>query len=559
MKMIFKELYLFSPQEKKAKKVEFAEGLNIVTSSQEDGTNKGKSVVMRSLYHALGAESLFEAKWNKKEKVYILKFEVDDKSYYIYRSDSLYKIFDGDRQLIAMATRSSKLAEELKKITGFAVMLPNKVTDKLEITPPVYNYLPYFLDQDEHDGSNFASFANLAQYANYKENVLFYHFGVYDDEYFSVVQRKEKCEETINGISKRKELVEALIEDVDEKIGGKAYSSDLKALEQDVSRYKREYSDTIKKLNKSKATLVELRNNLFDLNEALNETISFEKKNEKEIKTLHQHICPECGSKIENVISIKSKRYNLSDDIIIIKNDIQLSILEAEAKISAEEERYKEYLEELEEYEKRMSLSNEQIDDVLRYKGFCEIREKYVSEDSELEQSLIKANAEKKEVSKAIKEYAAKKQSVEQKYETALNNAKVKFNLAEIPSEKFKKISNNFKASGSDSDIATLIWYFTLIKLRNEFNKDAIQYPLVLDSPCNTEMDDNKRAELLNYLFDNVNLSSQVIISGIGLEKMVPDNVEAKITRLENEKYTLLSSEDYQKYESILKELCEVE
>lgn len=559
MKMIFKELYLFSPQEKKAKRIEFAEGLNIITSSQEDGANRGKSVVMRSLYHALGAESLFEGKWNKREKVYILRFDVDDRSYYIYRLDSLYKIFDGNKQLLSLVNRSSKLAEELKKITGFAVMLPNKTTDKLEITPPAYNYLPYFLDQDKHCGSNFASFAKLAQYSNYKEYVLFYHFGVYDDEYFSVIRRKEKCEEKISNISKRKELVGALIEDIDDKIGGRAYSSDLTSLEQDVSRYKKEYSDTIKKLNKSKNTLIELRNNLFELNESLNETVSFENKNDREIKALHSHICPECGSKIEDVISIKSRKYNLSDDIIIIKNDIQVSILDVESKIAAEEEKYKVYLKELEDYEKRMSLSNEQIDDVLRYKGFCEIREKYVSEDSELEKSLEDANSEKKGIAKEIKEYAAKKQNVELKYENALNNAKIKFNLAEIPSEKFKKISYNFKASGSDSDIATLIWYFTLIKLRNEFNKDAIQYPLVLDSPCNTEMDDKKKAELLDYLFENIGLSSQVIISGIGLEQRIPDSVKAKITRLENEKYMLLTTEDYQKYEGILKEFCDVE
>lgn len=559
MKMIFKELYLFSPQEKKAKRVEFADGLNIITSSQEDGTNRGKSVVMRSLYHALGAESLFEGKWNKREKVYILRFEVDGRNYYIYRSDSLYKIFDGNKQLLSLTNHSSKLAEELKKITGFAVMLPNKTTDKLEITPPVYNYLPYFLDQDKHFGSNFASFANLTQYSGYKENVLFYHFGVYDDEYFSVVRRKEKCEEKINTITKRKELVGALIEDVDEKIGGNAYSSDMKSLEQDVARYKREYSDTIKKLNKTKKSLIGLRNSLFELKESLKETISFENKNNKEIKSLHSHICPECGSKIDDVISIKSRKYNLSDDIIIIKNDIQVSILEVESKITDEEEKYKVYLKELEDYEKRMSLSNEQMDDVLRYKGFCEIREKYVSEDSELEKNLLVANAEKKEITKAIKEHAAKKQNVELKYEIALNNAKVKFNLAEIPSERFKKISYNFNASGSDTDIATLIWYFTLIRLRNEFNKDAIQYPLVLDSPCNTEMDDKKKSELLDYLFENVGLSAQVIISGIGLEQRVPDGIKAKITRLENEKYMLLSAEEYQKYEGILKEFCEVE
>ena len=65
MKMTFKELFLFSPHEKKAKIITFENGINVITSNQEDGTDRGKSVVMRSLYHALGAESFFEAKWDR--------------------------------------------------------------------------------------------------------------------------------------------------------------------------------------------------------------------------------------------------------------------------------------------------------------------------------------------------------------------------------------------------------------------------------------------------------------------------------------------------------------
>ena len=36
MRLIFRELFIFSPSEKKAKKVEFTDGINIITSSQEE-------------------------------------------------------------------------------------------------------------------------------------------------------------------------------------------------------------------------------------------------------------------------------------------------------------------------------------------------------------------------------------------------------------------------------------------------------------------------------------------------------------------------------------------
>ena len=99
MKLIFKDLYIFSPQDKTAKHIPFQEGINIITSNQEDGTDRGKSVIMRSLYYTLGAESHFEAKWDTKNKIYILKFAIDNQEYYLYRASNLYKMFDENKTL----------------------------------------------------------------------------------------------------------------------------------------------------------------------------------------------------------------------------------------------------------------------------------------------------------------------------------------------------------------------------------------------------------------------------------------------------------------------------
>ena len=63
-------------------------------------------------------------------------------------------------------------------------MRPDRSNDKLEVTPPVYNYLPFFVDQDHYEGSKYSSFKNLQQYSDFKDSVLFYHLGIYDEKYF---------------------------------------------------------------------------------------------------------------------------------------------------------------------------------------------------------------------------------------------------------------------------------------------------------------------------------------------------------------------------------------
>ena len=71
----------------------------------------------------------------------------------------------------------------------------------------------YYIDQDHHKGSKFESFDKLSQYQNFKENVLFYHFGVFDKDYFEIVREKEACEAAISECNKRHAVLDAMLQD----------------------------------------------------------------------------------------------------------------------------------------------------------------------------------------------------------------------------------------------------------------------------------------------------------------------------------------------------------
>ena len=174
-RLVFKKLFIFSSSEKLARVVEFSDGKTMITSSSVDGTDRGKSVIMKSLYHAMGADCFFEDKWNNSSKTYVLLFKVGDTSYYIFRQASLFKFFDGEKNLLFSTVSRRELAERLFDVFHFAVKLPAKKkdddtqeTDRLEITSPAYNYLLYFVDQDKQNGSQFASFRSLSQYSDFK-------------------------------------------------------------------------------------------------------------------------------------------------------------------------------------------------------------------------------------------------------------------------------------------------------------------------------------------------------------------------------------------------------
>lgn len=559
MKMIFNTLYVFSPREKMAKTVSFSEGVNVVTSSQADGTDRGKTVLLRSLYHALGADAYFDSKWKAEPKIYILQFSIDDHVYFIFRSGNLFKLFNEQKERISSVIHASDLAAELEKITGFAMKLPNRNENTLEITPPVYNYLPFYIDQDHYDGSKFSSFENLGQYSNYKEAVLFSHFGVYDEIFFDLVKQKELIGSDINKLNDRMRVLHAVQEDIIAKIGTCAYSGNIDALKRELKQHQREYSEIVDKLNKCKAKLFELRDKSYELTRLISEVNKSERTNDVEIQQLRKHRCPECNSIITDTVRLKSKRFNFAEDIVIVRTEIETSLLDINQSIQTEEARYADLLTTMHLFEERVKMNSTEINDIVRYKGLCEIRDSVITERTEVQDNIDEKENTLKEIEKELKKYAVKKKKATGRYISILTQERTAFCIEEITIESIKKLSSVFIGSGSNKNISTIIWHMAIIQVRNEFNKDAIRFPFVIDSPNNVETDDEKKFKVIQYILDHASISPQMIISAIGFvpEDYSLDDKSINIIYLSNEKWHLLNEQDYHQNYNLLKELSE--
>ena len=271
------------------------------------------------------------------------------------------------------------------------------------------------------------------------------------------------------------------------------------------------------------------------------------------------HHCPECGSFLEKPILFKSRRYNLAEDIVGIKTDIQRSIVDIKAKIAAEEHHYAELLDILRQYESSLKLNTTEIDDILKFKGLCEVRNGVSEEFRATLANLERVLSVLSDLTKKIKAVNKRKKNIENRYYEMLIQAKAQFGLNEINTEQFKSLKRTFSASGSDRCIATIIWHCVIIQLRNEFNPSAIKFPVVFDSPNNVESDDEKTEALLKYLLENSELSMQFIFSGIGFdtnEFMAKFEKPMNVIILSNEQYHLLCEEDFMKYRELLDAFC---
>ena len=368
-------------------------------------------------------------------------------------------------------------------------MLPNKETGNIEVAPPAFNYLLNYIDQDGMDGSKFLSFSSLQQYSDYKDKVLYYHFGVYTEEYYNIVKKIEELEDQIQTFSEKEKVCKNMMLRINCELNDNDYSTDLKALKEDLEIHKQEYLKYRNTLVKCKKKLMKYRNIREDLLKSISEISVFNKEIGSDINKVLKHECPYCHSEIKDNVEYRIHNYNCIEDALFMKAELEENLTDIERKISIEENKYIEQLHVMKLYEKRLDSYDSEIDDVLKYKGYLEMRDSIVKEISEIVAEIGKnEDLLKKEKSKK-KKYDMDKKKVNDKYYSLMLYDKERFCLKEISESKLRNIKSVIKAGGSNKPIATVIWYMNLLKIKREFNKEAIVFPIVFDSPNNAETD----------------------------------------------------------------------
>lgn len=184
-KVIINKLFIFDVIDKKSKSVDFKDGINIITSK---GNQLGKSTIMKSIYYTLGAEVFFADRLNVKSKIHILEIKVNDKKINFIRHGKVVVIQDDKR--IFKASSASDLSHKLHDIFGFSVFIEDRQKNYVT-APPVFRYIPYYIDQDHGWTSELKSFDKLGQFDKKSRDLLFYyHLNILDENYG--IKLKEK-------------------------------------------------------------------------------------------------------------------------------------------------------------------------------------------------------------------------------------------------------------------------------------------------------------------------------------------------------------------------------
>lgn len=557
-RLVIEDLFIFLTSERIAKRVSFTDGINIVTSNQKDGNKVGKSLILKSIYHTLGAESFLDKDMLSGHIVFVVHFSVRGIRYTMLRSDSFFKLFDEKYSLILKTDSSSELASKLYNIFDFSVYLPSRKDNKLSIAPPAYAYMLNYIDQDHMQGSTFSSFDRLGQFTNYKVDLLYCHFGLFNKQYFSLTIKRDKLNDQIKAKEAELNILSGMLKKIQEEIP-RAIPEDLEALKIELNRREAEYRAVYSELKKIKDKLTNLRNTQAEILVSLNNVRTHIRSEERDLtKVLKEHNCPLCKQDLKDTLEVRViKNINIED-----LSDATLSLQKLDVKtkraIQKEENNYKRNLQKLQEYKKILRGSRKNQEEIIQMQGYSDLKTKLDKEWSDEHLKLLKLQDQVKTVDDQLKFYKKKREDVNSDYFVSMKEDKLKFGLVEIRDEQIKNIGKVVRATGSNNPVITIIWYFNLLKLKNKYNPQAIKFPIILDSPNHGELDDDKKGKLFDYLFSNVSDDSQCIISTLGFDEMkIPDKDSINIIKLGNEPYHLLNVKDYENNKDMLELLIQ--
>lgn len=540
-KLILEKIIIISHSTKSARQFEFGRNLTLITA--DDGNSVGKSTLAKMVFWSFGCDPLFSPVWKALDCSSIITFSIDEESYSIHRYKNEMS-FRKDGELLKVYDKiTGAFSEKFAELVGFDVLLPKKNSFTLEVPPPAYYFLPFYIDQKRTWVKPWDSFTNLQQYSKWAQPVISFHSALISKEHFvvegDIYDIKEQVNEVQNNISELNNAVAILksnIKEQDFNVDSESLASELIKCEESIklnleetSRVKIDIIEVEAQVNLAKSIIVELDKDYI---------FSVENMNEGSVE------CPTCGTIHENSIANRSS--------ILIDKEVaqkQLGIL----------------LEEKSQLQRTLMILRDEISgfksqlaklqaafETSNSRAFTELATKNVDKQVEVivekkTSDLVSKQLKEKGLRKSQKDLVSKEQRNLIKEDFAntffkyITKLKVNIDASLIKSPlDYNKI---YEVGGAAEDArAVLGYYLALYEHISSHSKEVIS-PLVIDTPNQQEQSTENYRKIVEAITRGVDDNNQYIICAMqhgALEKL---SENAKIIRLDEGK--ILKTSEY--------------
>lgn len=555
--MYFDNILIADIVEKTAHFHKFEKGVNVVTSQDN---HVGKSSLLKSLYFAMGAEVDFDNVWNKNTKLYVVEFYIDEIKFSVARWQKAFAFFRETELILTTKSVSRDLARKFEKIFSFAVYMANKKTNKIELAPPAFTFMPYYIDQDRGWSGLYESFSNIDQYKKSDRiKSLYYHLGIYTRSTVELMAKRDTLKDKIEQLKEEEEKSRITIESLYAEIQNLLPADSIEELEKNLIIPKERISLLVSRIGETRNKIQSLETALYQHEHQIKVIQEYRKiKNGVSVREDRDkiHICPKCGYSFdEEIYSIVRSNYNLQNEDYMYKQIEQII-----SSIASELEKYKEnyvnLMDELKQQEQAYDEKQDSYEVYLRQRGLQDSVRHFTEQLGENVYEQEEHGKEIKEIDKELRKLPNKKE-VEENYIENVRLNIIKLDAWNSAYEGNIKLLKPIKAQGTLENKIILAQMIGLFQTMQYFRTNTILFPLVVDSPRAKEASHTSSKDILKLIFEMDNLP-QVILATMDYSDFENEmKRRAKVTVL-FEKRKLLNGDTYREYQSEIEELQEL-
>lgn len=520
--LLIKQLTILSIPEKSAKAVTFNPQRNLITGEND----VGKSSIIKSIYHSLGADVHFDNVWKKADAINLLTFSYGDKDYMILRSRDHFGLFDIHGNLIQSFDSIIKgLSPHFAKLFNNKLQLKQSQTNQRIPASPAIQFLPFYIDQDKSWTKPWDSFEGLGVFGGFKRDLINFVTGIRPNEYFLLSERIDQLSAKLTTLKNESEALISAKKTVEKHIPKATFDIDIKAFKRDIDRLLVKLEILKNKENEYRKNLIKQKNK-----EAfIDNEITLVSKSIREINKDYEHslneldceiTCPTCNATYENSMV---SRFGLLEDIDTCRSLLS-DYLEEKKKITKEVTKLENQLNlQVANVREITALLNEKkgkvrLKDLIQNESSKQVKEIFNRSQSNYSIQIGEIEEQKSglETDRSKLNNKERKDSIISKFNALIDMFLIKLNVHTLNSEGFSDIPLSVKSQGSDTPRALLAYYYAILFTSNEFTSLPL-FPLVIDSPNQQDQDAENRNKIIKFIFDNTPDDYQLILGTVDL------------------------------------------
>lgn len=510
------EILIYSAKEKKARRVLFHQRQTIILGKNDTG----KSVLIKSIYHAFGADVKFDSKWDNAAACSLVHFTLNSKKYSILRWGRSFGLFDEKQLLIGMYESVSKeLAPALAQLFDFGMVWNNRQNETITL-PPAYFFLPFYIDQDKSWNANWNSFEYLNNYENWRSAVVEYHTGLKPNEYYKAKTSFDKLKDTSNEKLKEVKMIRGLLENVNKTLSIVDFTIDIGVFKKEVDELLNVSATLYKNQLQHKSNLTQLYSLRINLENQEKVVKSVLNEMQKDLRYVTDYLdetveCPTCGAHYTN--SFK-ERFAIAEDehkCAEVYDTIYQELKNSATKIRKEQAKLYEIEQDIDKIQKILATQQEQIllRDIIENEGKKMMKTVFELKIEEMNKELGQLMIQLKELENTIKSFMDKdrRERIIGTYKRLMKEFLAYLNVVNLSTKDYEKIDCRINGLGSTKPRALLAYYYAILHIIKKYGSSTF-CPIIIDEPDQQGQDDTNMPNVLNFITNHIPKNAQLIL-----------------------------------------------